>query len=166
MSDLALSDFLLARIAEVEASVAVSMWKLIQTYCDDTGATEASILRRAGLNKGTFSAWRARGVPELPGRDQIMALADAIKVDYATLLEGILYDAQYLPERAQPARVLARCEADRMIVDLHEQVGGFCTMCGDVLNTGLEVSPAPCLTLRALALPYADHPGYREQWQP
>jgi hypothetical protein len=24
----------------------------------------------------------------------------------------------------------------------------------------------PCLTLRLLALPYADRPGYREEWRP
>jgi len=67
-----------------------------------------------------------------------------------------------------PARVLAECEAKRRIVERH---GGtnwgaapgdpypmMCDECQDALW--------PCPTLRLLALPYADHPDYDEEWRP
>lgn len=63
--------------------------------------------------------------------------------------------------RHDPARVLAECEAKRRIVELHNV--------GDHTCQGPEHATwAPdCHTLRALALPYADHPDhpdYREEW--
>lgn len=67
---------------------------------------------------------------------------------------------------AIPDRVRAECEAKRRIIELHSDGGKdwngerfvhFCHSCR---------TPWPCLTLRALALPYADHPDYREEWRP
>jgi hypothetical protein len=52
-----------------------------------------------------------------------------------------------------PARIHAECEAKRRIVGLHP-----CDNCGAAFD--------PCETLRLLALPYADHPDYREEWRP
>ena len=52
-----------------------------------------------------------------------------------------------------PERVLAECEAKRRIV-----------------TTQLQPYPAghapATLVLRLLALPYADHPDYRQEWRP
>ena len=57
------------------------------------------------------------------------------------------------------ARALAECEAKRRIVGLHG---------GDY--DGECLSPAhldgPCRTLQSLALPYADHPDFRDEWRP
>lgn len=56
---------------------------------------------------------------------------------------------------AEPSRVLAECEAKRRIV-----------------SRIATADPHPDarymldLVLRLLALPYADHPGYREEWRP
>ncbi|MEU7010383.1 DUF6221 family protein [Streptomyces sp. NPDC046332] len=68
-------------------------------------------------------------------------------------------------------RVLAEVDAKRRIIDLHaleyrerpERVIGesdepFCAEC---LGEGF-----PCETLRLFALPYADHPDYRDEWRP
>jgi len=55
--------------------------------------------------------------------------------------------------RHSPARVLAECEAKRRIVDL----------CGDHPGWS-NPSPMGDRVLRYLALPYADHPDYREDW--
>jgi hypothetical protein len=56
-----------------------------------------------------------------------------------------------------PASVLARIAADRQILAL-----GNCGAC--------EIEMQPCDhredTLRLLALPYADRPGYQESWRP
>lgn len=62
--------------------------------------------------------------------------------------------------RWDPARVLAECEAKRRIVERHHAAGrsGLCDEC--------HAQVWPCPTLRALALPYADHPEFREEWRP
>lgn len=59
--------------------------------------------------------------------------------------------------RHDPARVLAECEAKRRIMGLVTQMGGYYEP--DAGRVGAEV-------LRALALPYADHPDYRDEWKP
>lgn len=60
-----------------------------------------------------------------------------------------------------PARVLREIEAKRGILDLHGGDLGeqsmFCAHCEHA---------SPCPTLRLLALPYADHPDYRQDWTP
>jgi hypothetical protein len=63
-------------------------------------------------------------------------------------------DAQHVV-RWQPARVLAECEAKRRIVELDWR--------------GDDSGPAQLLqedVLRLLALSYADHPDYRQEWRP
>lgn len=67
-----------------------------------------------------------------------------------------------------PHRVLAECESKRRIVELHtgdkyyvyEDTKYACETCGD------GTIKWPCDTLRLLALPYADHIDYREEWKP
>ena len=62
-----------------------------------------------------------------------------------------------------PARVLAECEAKRRIIDWHRG-GHYCTDLGNMESWYLREEPCP--TLRALALPVADRPGYLEEWRP
>lgn len=70
----------------------------------------------------------------------------------------------------EPARMLAKCEADRRIVGIHpvddegvydadgiEHPGLGCRGCWDDF---------PCATIRALALPYVAHENYRPEWRP
>jgi len=72
--------------------------------------------------------------------------------------------------RHDPARVLREIDTKRRLLDLHapDAMGTFttCTECGQ----GYEMhdwGPAyPCATVRLLALPYADRPGYRDEWRP
>ena len=52
--------------------------------------------------------------------------------------------------RWTPARVQAQCSARERIVQLHQE----------------QPTPASEMTLRLLALPYADSPDYREEWRP
>ncbi|MFJ4926827.1 DUF6221 family protein [Streptomyces sp. NPDC088736] len=65
-------------------------------------------------------------------------------------------------------QVLVEIRAKRQVVDLHRQIEDaqemqdFCSTC-DV--TG-EYPEYPCATLRLLALPYAAHLDYREEWKP
>lgn len=73
-------------------------------------------------------------------------------------------------------RVLAECEAKRRLVALHrpwgfEYGGGEgCQRCvspDDYTVTALpDVERFPCETLVLLALPYADHEDFPEEWRP
>lgn len=72
-----------------------------------------------------------------------------------------------------PARVLAEVAAKRALVAEHTAPPPWekqCPRCGDVENQvayeGPEPYPAPCPTLRLLALPHAGHPDYRQEWVP
>lgn len=66
-----------------------------------------------------------------------------------------------------PARVLREIEAKRRIVEQHRPVG-YGDVCLSYCHTRTPSQPQtwPCLTLRLLALPYADRPGYQEGWAP
>ena len=58
-----------------------------------------------------------------------------------------------------PARILAECDAKRRIVAEHAPIDPC-----DAHDASFETMP--CDTLRFLALPYADHPDYRDEWRP
>ncbi len=87
-------------------------------------------------------------------------------------------EAAWLPAATQPRRAgktharrhLAECEAKRRIVELHpprETHRGY-PYCGGCLQSEEDDRALyyDCPTLRALALPYADHPDYRDEWKP
>ena len=97
-------------------------------------------------------------------------------------------DAEHIA-RWDPARVLAEVEAKRRMLELHvpepsgyingvyqmasEPIGDpFCSHCANLCHSSSGImcdnpdAPWPCPTVRILALPYADHPDYREQWRP
>lgn len=54
---------------------------------------------------------------------------------------------------AHPTRVLAECKAKRRIVEYRDEVEPWITSDMDVV-------------LGYLAVPYAEHPDYREEWRP
>lgn len=72
------------------------------------------------------------------------------------------------------SRLLAECDAKWRIVDDHWHLPSTtddgrlhymdCEVC--VEAGGYARRGGWCLTLRALALPYASHPEYRRQWRP
>lgn len=65
------------------------------------------------------------------------------------------------------ARVLREIDAKRQLVEQHRPVG-YGDVCLSYCRTRTPSQPQawPCLTLRLLALPYADRPGYQESWRP
>lgn len=80
-----------------------------------------------------------------------------------------------------PVRMLREVEAKRRILDEHASDDGDCSACGRASweeNPGAYLRdepemadvwrPAiwPCRTARLLALPYADHDDYEEDWRP
>lgn len=73
-------------------------------------------------------------------------------------------------DRFDPDRVLREVEAKRRLLVEHPILTAWrvCTRCSDYAEPGeifREVS-GPCATVRLLALPYADHDDYREEWKP
>ena len=76
---------------------------------------------------------------------------------------GGFHDGEFIAAN-HPALVMADCAAKRRIIDRHRadlphpHPGDPC----DAHNANYET--IGCETLRALALPYADHPDYRQEW--
>lgn len=73
-----------------------------------------------------------------------------------------------------PARVLREIDAKRQVVAQHtpsrpeympHRERG-CLTCTTTQAWDDKANEANCLTLRLLALPYADRPGYRPEWRP
>jgi hypothetical protein len=80
-------------------------------------------------------------------------LADGFP-DYRTYSDGDTAAADEYIEHFGPARVLREIEAKRRIVDRYAWLREH----GDTGGTAW--------VLPLLALPYADRPGYREEWRP
>jgi hypothetical protein len=75
--------------------------------------------------------------------------------------------------RWNPARVLAECEAKRQIVELYQryeasirQEFAIAKLDDPISDTLYAARDALTEALRLLALPFADRPGYREEWRP
>ena len=107
-----------------------------------------------------------------------VAVADSGLIDAAkradTAAQGRAADCAHIA-RHDPARVLAECAAKRRIVEDHRSFDAndwphnrprlICTRCYDGDNVFGDEAMYPCLTLRALAQPYADHPDFAEEWR-
>jgi hypothetical protein len=63
-----------------------------------------------------------------------------------------------------PARILAECYAKRRIID-EIRIFPDVYSCDAAYNESQECNVSE-MTLRLLALPYADHPDYDESWRP
>ena len=73
----------------------------------------------------------------------------------------VSYDYDEHVARWGPARVLAECEARRRIIAEHSDQHGCVSW-----QSASAYPYVGCSVLRLLALPYADHPEYREDWRP
>lgn len=102
----------------------------------------------------------------------IARIAEDEKIAYPATYEGCFIDEGeewLLPflDQFSGDRMLAECKAKRAIIADHPQDPyhtADCNRCEDrVFDSPLEW---PCPTLRLLAVPYADHPDYREEWRP
>ena len=80
--------------------------------------------------------------------------------------EEVARDAYY---SGQSGRALAEVQAKRSILDLHVPyrriIGLGCETCLGAVP-GRPFPDFPCPTLRLVALPYADHPDYQQEWRP
>ncbi|MFB4285689.1 DUF6221 family protein [Nonomuraea sp. MTCD27] len=112
---------------------------------------------RARLNEDEQEALAASPGPWKANAEQHEVLAvDDIEVATGFALNGEQLRATVRHiVRHDPARVLREVEAKRRMLQAH--IGYY--------GLGMdEYWPIPTLTL--LALPYANHPDYREEWRP
>jgi hypothetical protein len=151
-----LTDFLLARIAEDEARAPRRREDYYDRPCPRCGRPVSGL--GSPLDDEAVRALHPDDLSSL-GCSLTMEQWNALMPDLGPSPDG--------------ARVLAECEAKRRILEL-AQLDGL-TMYERVQA---EVDPvdaedfaggaewALIHTLRALALPYAHHPHYREEWRP
>jgi hypothetical protein len=85
---------------------------------------------------------------------------DNFEQPITTLTGAEIFDARGV--MFPTARVLAECEAKRRIVEEHGPWTPEDEYCA--AHDG-RMTQNECPTLRALALPYADHEGFREEWR-
>lgn len=76
---------------------------------------------------------------------------------------------EHLESRWSPTRLVARCEAARKVVTLYSNARqavhrGSVSPRNEVQDEAAE--DVLGAAVRALAEPYADKPGYREEWRP
>ena len=142
MSAPTITDFLLARIAEDEATAQSLMRDLDGELKEDyDGATD---------ERGPFTIQRllsAKMWAQYDGQSKRRSFARGQQI--ATL--------------ADPARALAECKAKRAIIELHdyEWMGP-----DDAAGQGCahDYEDWPCPTIRHLAAVYADDADYQEDW--
>ena len=75
----------------------------------------------------------------------------------------------FVERELDPERVLRQVKRDQHIIDEHTCgcPDPDCRDCGACSGPHhADPAPAPCTTLRLLAMPYADRPGYRDEWRP
>ena len=121
--------------------------------------TEDELIARASIDSGGREWWTEAEVIDRFGDD----------TDGADDTDGDA-DAAHIA-RFSPERALAECDAKRRVLDDHfpNRAQGdaalLCVTCRDSPDA-MAPAPWPCSTVRALALPFADHANYREQWRP
>ena len=106
-----------------------------------------------------LSTW-LRGWYDAEERVARKALGESLPQVAPAMSAGDAHIATYTPER-----VLLDLALKQRILVLHRQsrlgdgsLAGSCASC--------RGETWPCLTMRLLTLPYADRPGYRQQWRP
>lgn len=77
--------------------------------------------------------------------------------------DTIRYCLDHGEQMFRPDHDLDDIDAKRRIIELHPSANLLsapesCESC--------VVIPGPCATLRLLALPFSDRPGYRDEWRP
>lgn len=119
--------------------------------------------------RATQGVWKIWGMAVMADQDGTSSADTAVDVAHTVMADEHgkprTFDAQHIA-RHDPARVLAEVEAKRRIVSLHHEPvswqPGRDPSCSSI---DYAEDSTDCETLRALALPYADHPDYREEWR-
>ncbi|MGW3135928.1 DUF6221 family protein [Streptomyces sp. NPDC001139] len=142
------------------------MDELVGWLCEQLDEDER-IARAAGHERVAPTPWHGESWDDavLDGDGLVDANGNGIAVVKGELVRAHIAEWD-------PARVLREIEAKRQLLDEHQDVNdGWCGTCVDgrwgyPTHGGSSPQRYPCRTLRLLALPYADRPGYRDEWRP
>jgi hypothetical protein len=129
------------------------------------------------LNRNANYGWTAEPV-DVPGDDEFHKVTTGRGYRVGTG-EYSRTEAEHIALH-DPARVLLEIEAKRQLLVLHRPVtrtdfrtkegaaAGPMVACHecDANTNDADWPDYPCWTLRFLALPYADRPGYEDDWRP
>lgn len=152
--------FLRARLDEDERIARATLW-------DDDGSLGSNHWH--AFDRGPHDGWTQARWVVIDGADEGVVISRPQAADDEAVIRHIA--------RHDPARVLREIEAKRQLVKLHGRAtlragGGAQYFDTTIVCRTCEPSYQfpemswPCSTLRLLALPYADHPDYRESWRP
>lgn len=131
---------------------------------------------RARLDEDEQTARRAGGAwTDGPAANWVTAASSEAASEPAHRVALVITDGERAHiVRHDPARVLREVEAKRLLLDEHKparpkgrpNMERHCLTCTTAQAWDDTAREANCLTLRLLALPYADHPDYRAEWRP
>jgi hypothetical protein len=108
----------------------------------------------------TAGPWTTMGQRVLDPSPPSNRLGIGMAVGHAAASADYNETAEHIA-RHDPARVLRELDAKRKIIAEHDV---YSRPLGERMDC--QSYDFPCTTLRLLALPYADRPGYREEWRP
>lgn len=158
---------------------------------DELAAARRRELMRATAHLGPRPRRSPRDVPDITLAEFLLArlaedeqrapeIHEAYCASFVELEEGGYEFRSDVCGCGVPARVLAEVEAKRAILADHVNgnagwdngawadddfpLPAYCVRCED--RKRHDAAPWPCPTLRALALPYADHPECHPSWLP
>lgn len=148
-----LVDFLRARLADDEAHARKDLW---------------------AADRATPGRWRARYGTNLSNSWVETESTPVLRLEAAEHEADALLAARLQPEtvRKRAEEKLRDVDAKRQMLDEHHDTNdGDCAVCvnghwGYPTHGGSSPQRYPCRTLRLLALPYVNHPDYREEWTP
>ncbi|MET9142419.1 DUF6221 family protein [Streptomyces sp. NPDC004042] len=115
--------------------------------------------------------WMAWAGPEKPWQNKGELIHPVQTVDHTVgeppIMTAVWFDSRHIAEW-DPARVLREIDTKRRTVELCAQPLVDVTGPGGAEPTFIpgEGPPWGLDVLRLLALPYADRPGYQEEWRP
>jgi transcriptional regulator with XRE-family HTH domain len=81
---------------------------LIDAHKQAHGVSDAELARRIGMTRENLRLWRANGLRRLPGRANLVAVAEVIGKPYRTVLNAALIDTEYLHDTDVEAPALYR----------------------------------------------------------
>ena len=184
MAELDIAAFLRARLDEREAKAKAATQGQFGRWMVDEGKHYQDGRARRIVTMAYDSDYALVGESAWPGEQVLTNCSFDHSID-----EQEEVDLHFIADN-DPEFVLADVAAKRQIIHEHLDdgmwkhaedgslvragpLGDRCSSCLDdgplaaeAGNEFAEMRPYPCRTLRLLALPYAGHPDYREEWKP
>lgn len=155
------------------------MKDLIEFLRAQLDADEQAAADAAYSSGGNDWVYRDFGIDEKGRREGTLQLADEVPIDSTDLERAVNMDGHQMFHiaRHDPARVLREVEANRNLVDaallaehdlnyMRARPPADAAVRAEMLARYEARWAAWVYVLRQLALPYADHPGCREEWKP